>query len=78
MQVITGNSESFVVANKELKELVSDLDKEKIKETTSFQKIKSHFNPPFVPHPYGVSEIMIKSAKAAVYDQFKNADINNA
>ena len=77
MEVVTDTGGCFVAANKELKELVSDLDEKKIKEATSLQKIKWHFNPPFAPHFGGVFEIMIKSAKWAVYDQFKNADIND-
>ena len=43
-EVITDNSGYFVAAKKELKELVSDLDVEQIKEATSLQKIKQHFN----------------------------------
>ena len=42
MEVIAGNGGCSLAANKELKELLSNLDEEKIKETTSFQKIKSH------------------------------------
>ena len=63
IEVITDNGRCFVAANKELKELVSDLDEEKTKEATSLQKTKCHFNPPFVPHFGGVFEIIIKSAK---------------
>ena len=63
MEVITDSGGCFVAANKELKELVSDLDEEKTKEATSLQKTKCHFNPPFVPHFGGVFEIIIKSAK---------------
>ena len=40
MEVITDNGGCFVAANKELKELVSDLDEERNKEATSLQKIK--------------------------------------
>ena len=82
MEVITNNSRCFVAAYKELKELVSHLDKEKIKEVTSLQRsnITWHFNPPFAPPPSlhfgGILEI-IKSTKQAMYDHFKNADIND-
>ena len=48
MEVIRDNGGCFVAANKELKEPVSDLDEEKIKGATSLQKIKWHFNPPFI------------------------------
>ena len=50
MEVITDNGGCFVAVNKELKELASDLDEEKIKEATLLQRIKWHFNPPFAPH----------------------------
>ena len=49
MEIITDNGGCFVAANKELKDLASDLDEEKIKEVISLQKIKFHFNPPFAP-----------------------------
>ena len=65
-------------AHKELRKLLSDLDKEKIKEATSRQKIKWHFNPQLVTHFGNALEIIIiKSAKQEVYDQFKNVDIND-
>ena len=38
MEVITDNGGCFVPANKELKEILLDLDEEKIKEATSLQK----------------------------------------
>ena len=77
MEVITGNGGCFVAVNEKLKELVSHLDEEKIKEATSLQKIKWPFNLPFAPQFGSVFEIMIKSTKRAVYDQLKNADIND-
>ena len=72
MEVITNNSGCFVAAYKELKELVSHLDKEKIKEVTSLQRsnITWHFNPPFGGGGGGGGE-------QAMYDHFKNADIND-
>ena len=50
-EVITDNGGCFAAANKELKELVSDLDVKQIKEATSLQKIKWHFNTPIAPPP---------------------------
>ena len=75
MEVITDNSGC---SNKELRKLLSDLDKEKIEEATSRQKIKWHFNPQLATHFGNVLEIIIiKSAKQEVYDQLKNVDIND-
>ena len=65
----------IVSANKELKERF--LDEAKIKEAASLQKIKWHFNSLFAPHFDGVFKIKIKSAKPAVYDQFKSPEIND-
>lgn len=49
--------------NKELQELVSLLDKDKINDAICNQGIKWHFNPPLAPPFGGVHETMIKAAK---------------
>ena len=49
--------------NKELQELVSLLDKDKINDAICNQGIKWHFNPPLVPPFGGVHETLIKAAK---------------
>ena len=68
MEVITDNGGCFVATNEELKKLVSNLDEEKIKEASSHQEIKYHYNAPIFHHFSGVFEIMMKLPKWAVYD----------
>ncbi|CAG2208619.1 unnamed protein product [Mytilus edulis] len=75
--IISDNGTNFVGANRELKELVALLDKDKIHNSISNQGIKWHFNQPFAPHFDGIHETMIKSAKRAIYVILGNADIND-
>ena len=58
---------NFVGTVNELKELCSQLDKEKIQCITVDKWMKWIFNPPAAPHFGGVHEIMVKSAKRAIY-----------
>ena len=76
-EVISDNGGNFVRANRELKELVQQLDIRKIQVSSANQAIKWHFNPPYVPHFGGVHETMIKAAKRAVYAILGNADITD-
>ena len=54
---------NFVKADKECKNLVNQLDQEKIQKATRNKEIQSSFNPPAAPHICGVHEIMVKAAK---------------
>ena len=76
-EVISDNGGNFIGADKELRELVKQLDVEKIQVSTSNQAVKWHFNPPYAPHFSGVHETMIKAAKRAVYAILSNADITD-
>ena len=66
---------SIVRGNTELKELINNLEKDKIKMSTANKGIKWHFNAPLGPHLRGVFETMIKVAKRAVNNILGNADI---
>ena len=57
---------NFVGGNKELSDLVKELDQRKIAKSTANQGIKWKFNPPHAPQFGGAHEIMIKGAKRAV------------
>ncbi|KAL9968821.1 hypothetical protein ACROYT_G020955 [Oculina patagonica] len=64
--MISDNGTNFTSAEKELRELVSNLDQTKIKEQTSNDGIRWRFNPPGGSHHGGVFEALIKSAKRAL------------
>ena len=68
---------NFVGGNKELSDLVKELDQRRIAKSTGNQGIKLKFNPPHAPHFGGAHEIMIQGAKRAVYAIVGNADISN-
>ena len=62
--VISDNGTNFVSGERELRELIEQLDQEKIVRNSSrFLHIEWQFNPPASPHFGGVFEVMIKSAK---------------
>jgi hypothetical protein len=76
--VISDNGTNFVGAERELRELVHALDKDKIAgETTKYHPIDWKFNPPSAPHFGGVFEAMVKSAKKAMKAVLGNADITD-
>ncbi|XP_068737294.1 uncharacterized protein [Montipora capricornis] len=58
---------NFVGAVNELKELISELDQDKIQQSTANRGVTWRFNPPGAPHFGGIHEAVIKSAKKAIY-----------
>ena len=76
-KVLSDNGTNFIGADKEIKELVSQLDHDRIQRMTSNHGVDWHFNPPLAPHFGGVFESMIKSAKRAISCVLKEADIND-
>ncbi|XP_004211220.1 uncharacterized protein LOC101236692 [Hydra vulgaris] len=76
-EIISDNGTNFVGANKELQELVTSLNIEKIKHSTANKRVKWKFNHPIGRHFEGVHETMIKSAKKAIYSILGKADIND-
>ena len=75
--VTTDNGTQFVGAEKELKELVSKFDKERIIRETSIKEVKWDFNPPRTPHSGGVFEIMVRAAKRSLKKQLSSADVTD-
>ena len=75
--MFSDNEGNFAKADKELKDLVNQLDQEKIKQTTANNGVQWSFNPPGAPHFGGVYEIMVKAAKKAIKNILGNADIND-
>lgn len=76
-EMISDNGTNFVGAVNELKELVDQLDKERIQRTTANKGIEWKFNPPGGPHFGGVHEIIVKAAKKAIYAVLGNSDITD-
>ena len=76
-EIYSDNATNFKASDKELKALLLQLDKDKIKESTSNKGIVWHFTPPLAPHFGGVHETMIKSAKKALNAILGNADITD-
>ena len=75
--VLSDNGTNLKSGEREIRELEQQLDEEKIKDSTSHHGIKWDFNPPSAPHFSGVHEIMVKSAKRAIYAILGNADITD-
>ena len=71
------NGSNFVGAEKEIRELVGELDHDQVQRMTSNQGVNSYWNPPSAPHFGGVFEAMIKSSKRAIYAILKDADITD-
>ena len=66
-----------VATNKELKEVLTQFDKQRLHRETSIQKIKRSFNPRHVLNSGGVFEMMINSLKEAIGGQLNNAGITD-
>ena len=75
--MLSDNGTNFIGGERELRELVLQMDKDKIQNSTSNSGVKWHFNPPATPHFSGVHEAMIKSAKKAIYGILGDADITD-
>jgi hypothetical protein len=76
-EVLSDNGTNFIGAERELRELVNMLDKEKISNTAANKGIKWQFNPPLAPHFGGVHESLIKVAKRVIYGILCNADVRD-
>ncbi|KAJ8051026.1 hypothetical protein HOLleu_04443 [Holothuria leucospilota] len=77
VEMISDNGTNFVRANKELKELINQMDKDKIVRSSSTRGVTWHFNPPLGPHFGGVHETLIKAAKKAISAVVHKADITD-
>ena len=75
--VLSDNGTNFVGGDNELRDLVLQLDQDKIQDSTANRGVRWHFNPPGAPHFSGVHEVMIKAAKKAIYSILADADITD-
>ena len=76
-EVVSDNGTNFVSSERELRELVEAIDKDKIHRSAADKGIKWHFNPPLAAHFGGIHESMVKSAKCAIKTVLGNADISD-
>ena len=76
-EMISDNGSNFVGAERELRQLVAQLDQDKIVSSVANRGEKWNFNPPLAPHFGGVHETMIKAAKRAVYAILGSADVTD-
>ena len=76
-EMISDNGTNFVGAVNELKDLVGQLDKDKIQGTTAQKGVKWTFNPPGAPHFGGAHEVMVKAAKKAIYAVLSSSDVTD-
>ena len=77
MKILSDNGLNVVGAEKEIRELVGELDHDQVQPMTSNQGVTWHCNPPSAPHFGGVFEAMIKSSKRAIYAILKDADVSD-
>ena len=76
-EMVSDCGTNFVGAVNELKELISELDQDKIQQSTANRGVTWRFNPPGAPHFGGIHEAMIKSAKKAIYGVIGTSDVTN-
>ena len=76
-KMLSDNGSNFVGAEKEIRELVGELDHDQVQRMTSNQGVTWYWNPPSAPHFGGVFEAMIKSSKRAIYAILKDADVTD-
>ena len=74
--VVCDNGTNFVGGSNDLKELET-LDNKKNQDATATHGVQWRFNPPLAPHVSCVHELMIKSAKRAIYAILNSADITD-
>ncbi|XP_074641239.1 uncharacterized protein LOC141898989 [Tubulanus polymorphus] len=74
---VSDNGSSFVSGDKEIQNLVKELDNERITANLANKGVKWMFNPPAAPHFGGVFETMIRSSKRAIKAVIGTADVTD-
>ncbi|XP_064638362.1 uncharacterized protein LOC135494372 [Lineus longissimus] len=75
--MVSDNGTNFRSADRELRELVNELDQERITNHLAEKGIEWRFNPPLGAHHGGVFEIMIKAAKKGLKAILGEAVVND-
>ena len=76
-EMLSDNGRNFVSASRELRDLVSAIDRNKIQRMTSNKGVSWKWNPPAAPHFGRVFESMIKLAKRAIFAVLGDAEVND-
>ena len=76
-KMLSDNGTNFVAAEKEICELVAQLDQNQIDRAIANKGIMWYGNPPLAPHFGGVFQSMIKSAEPAIAAVLPNADVDD-
>lgn len=77
LTIISKHGTNFFGAERELQELVDDLDHTQIQDQMATKGVKWSFSPLLVPHFGGIHEVMTKAAKKAIRAVLGNADAND-
>ena len=75
--MVSNNGSNFVAADREIRELVAELDQEQIRHTTANKGVEWYWNPPAAPHFGGVFEALIKAAKRVISAILQDADVTD-
>ena len=75
--MLSDNGTNFIVGDREIKELVAQLDQDQIRRSSANKGIDWHWNPPAAPHFGGVFEAMLKAAKRAISAILNDADVTD-
>ena len=65
-EVLSDNGSNFIVGERELRELVQQLNQGKIERIAANRGIQWHFDPPLAPHFGGVHEALIKATRSVI------------
>ena len=76
-QKLSDNGTNFVSVSRELRDLVSAMDQDKIQRMTSNKGVNWKWNQPAAPHFGGVFESMIKLAKQTIFAVLGDAEVND-
>ena len=70
-------SDNGTNSSREIKELVSAIDQDRVQRMTSNKGVTWNWNPPAAPHFGGVFKSMIRSAKRAIAAVLGGAEVND-
>lgn len=75
--MLSDNGTSFIFGDREIRELVAQIDKDKIQRSSANKGVDWPWNPQAEPHFGGVFESIIKAAKRAISAILKDTDVTD-